>query len=392
MERRPGSDLGRLRRSLEPLAAAALGIALAGCGGAEDAAPPYDWDLPPGLPEPWVSPDNPMTREKVELGRHLFYDKKLSGNETYSCASCHEQARAFSDGLSTPLGSTGQPVARNAPALVNLGYLGTYTWMNPTKDTLESQALTPLFGTLPVEMGIGDKVDEALGRLRGDAAYPRMFARAFPGDAEPISVGNLIKAIASFERSMISGSSPYDKAVYQGDTSAMSEAAQRGFALFNSEKVECYHCHNATNFTDSFRTATTKFTSLDFRNTGLYNIGGTGAYPVDNTGLFEFTKLDEDMGKFRVAPLRNIELTAPYMHDGSIATLEEVIDFYAAGGRNIAEGPNAGDGRKSPYKSQEIRGFTLTAEEKEDLLAFLRSLTDTAFVEDPRFRDPFASP
>lgn len=169
----------------------------------------------------------------------------------------------------------------------------------------------------------------------------------------------------------------------------MSPSAKRGLDLFFSEKLECYHCHSGVSFTTSFRSKETALAELDFHNTGLYNIGGDGSYPPDNTGLYEFTQNPSDTGKFRVSGLRNIELTAPYMHDGSVATLEDAIDHYAAGGRTLLTGPRAGVGSESPYKSPLVRPFTLTTEEKDDVVAFLRSLTDTAFVNDPRFGDPF---
>lgn len=371
-------------------AALALSLLLAACGGGdEDPASAYEWNLPAGFPTPWTPADNPMSEEKVVLGRHLFYDKRLSGNETYACATCHDQSKAFSDGIVTPVGSTGMHVARNSMSLANLGYLATYTWANPLKTTLEDQALTPLIGDLPVELGIAAMVPEVMDRLRGEPRYEEMFSAAFPGKDDPFTLVDVTRALACFERALLSGASPYDQYVYGGDASAMSESALRGLALFNSEKTECYHCHNATNFTLSWRTADVTEAAIDFRNTGLYNIGGEGDYPGDNQGLYEFTKDPADRGKFRVAPLRNVARTAPYMHDGSIATLPEVIAFYAAGGRNVTEGPHAGDGRENPNKSPEIRGFELTAQETDDLLAFLESLTDEAFLTSEEYSNPW---
>jgi cytochrome c peroxidase len=289
----------------------------------------------------------------------------------------------------TPVGSTGMHVARNSMSLANLGYLATYTWANPLKTTLEDQALTPLLSDLPVELGIASMVPEVMNRLRNEPKYARMFSAAFPTEADPITLVNVTRALASFERTIISGAAPYDKYIYGGDATAMSDSALRGLALFNGEKTECYHCHNATNFTISWRTAQVTEGAIDFWNTGLYNVGGAGDYPGDNQGLYEFTKDPGDRGKFRVAPLRNIELSAPYMHDGSIATLEEVIAFYAAGGRNVTDGPHAGDGRKNPNKSAEIRGFSLTAQETEDLLTFLRSLTDDELTTNAELSNPW---
>lgn len=168
----------------------------------------------------------------------------------------------------------------------------------------------------------------------------------------------------------------------------MSPAALRGMDLFFSERAECYHCHAGLTFTSSFRTATSEPGPADFQNTGLYNIGGTGAYPTGNGGLYEFTGDMADMGKYRVPTLRNVTLTAPYLHDGSAATLEEVVALYVAGGREITEGPNAGDGRTHPNKSAFVRETDLTEQDQADLVEFLKSLTDETFVRDPRFGPP----
>lgn len=355
----------------------------------EPEAPPYAWSLPPGFPEPAVPADNPMSEAKVELGRFLFYDKRLSANQSMACATCHEQKKAFTDGKVTPVGSTGDSLARNAMGLANVAYLSTLTWANPLLPTLEEQALVPMFGELPVELGMTGHTEEILDRFRADSAYPAMFAAAFPDEADPIRVDTAVKAIASFERTLISGDSAYDRYFYRGDEAAISPSAQRGLDLFFSEKLECYHCHSGVSFTTSFRSKETALAELDFHNTGLYNIGGDGSYPPDNTGLYEFTQNPSDTGKFRVSGLRNIELTAPYMHDGSVATLEGAIDHYAAGGRTLMTGPHAGVGSESPFKSPLVRPFTLTTEERDDVVAFLRSLTDTSFVNDSRFGDPF---
>ena len=161
--------------------------------------------------------------------------------------------------------------------------------------------------------------------------------------------------------------------------------------LFFGEKAECFHCHGSFNFNDQVVHAASRVVEIPFHNTGLYNIGGTGNFPEGNQGLFEFTAKPSDRGLFRAASLRNIELTAPYMHDGSIATLEGVLDFYAAGGRHITTGPHAGDGRLNPNKSDLITLITLDAQEKADIVAFLKTLTDHEFITNPKFADPFAA-
>ncbi|WP_437731009.1 MbnH family di-heme enzyme [Sorangium sp. So ce1335] len=358
-----------------------------GGGGSQDA---YVWGLPPGYPVPKVPEDNPMSAVKVELGRRLFYDRRLSGNGTYSCGSCHLQELAFTDGLASAMGSTGQMHSRGSMSLANVAYLTTLTWGNPLIDSLEEQALSPMFGETPVELGLAGMEEELFQRLRDEPLYQELFPQAFPGDEDPIRLANITRAIAAFERSLISYRSPYDRYRYDGDPSGMSESALRGMDLFFSEKLECFHCHGGFNLSDSVQHDGTTFTEVMFHNTGLYNIGGTGAYPQGNAGVYDVSGVASDMGRFRAPTLRNIALTAPYMHDGSVATLEEVLDHYASGGRTIDDGPNAGVGSENRFKSELIRGFDLTAEEKADVIAFLQSLTDDEFLTDPRHADPWA--
>ncbi len=213
-----------------------------------------------------------------------------------------------------------------------------------------------------------------------------MFEAAFPG--EPISVTHVVRAIASFERTLMSFDSPFDRWFYGHDESAVSDSVRRGFDLFNTNELECFHCHGGFNFTDGVMHDGTVIPEIQFHNTGLYNIDGRGGYPEPNRGIYESTGRASDMGRFRAPTLRNIAVTAPYMHDGSIATLDEVLDHYAAGGRTIDSGPNAGIGSESPLKNIFIHGFTLTAEQRADVLAFLASLTDEAFLNDPAHRAP----
>lgn len=367
---------------------ALLAAALLACEPEPEPEPAWTWDLPAGFPEPYVPPDNPMSAAKVELGRRLFYDPRLSHNQTQSCASCHDPARAFADGEVTPVGSTGHVLPRNAMTLTNLAYLTAFTWANPRLASLEDQALVPMFADFPLELGVQLDTDAILARFKDDPDLAERFALAFPDDPDPVRVVNITRAIASFERTLISGDSPYDRYLYGGDEAAMSPAARRGMDLFFSERAECYHCHAGLTFTTSFRTADSEPGPPDFQNTGLYNLGGSGAYPTGNGGLYESTGDPDDIGKFRVPTLRNVELTAPYMHDGSVATLAEVVEIYAAGGRLIEDGPLAGDGRAHPNKSPLVFETDLTEQDRADLVEFLRSLTDRAFTQDPRFGPP----
>jgi cytochrome c peroxidase len=344
-------------------------------------------DIPPGFPVPVVPEDNPLSVAKIELGRHLFYDTRLSANGTQSCASCHEQAKAFTDGRALAQGSTGEQHPRSSMSLANVAYLNVLTWGNPLMDTLETQALVPMFGKEPVELGLVDE-SALVTSLSTEPYYAEAFAEAFPGDADPLTLRNIVHALSSFERTLISGRSPYDRWL-EGEEGAISPAAVRGYDLFNGHPFECFHCHGTFNFNDSITYVGNEGTSPLFHNTGLYNIDGQGAYPAPNTGVYEITGHGPDMGNFRAPTLRNISVTAPYMHDGSIATLSDVLDHYAAGGRHVTEGPNLGEGSSNPLKSNLLTGFELSEQERADAIAFLESLTDEAFLTDPRFGNPW---
>jgi cytochrome c peroxidase len=329
-----------------------------------------------------------MSSAKVELGRRLFYDRALSGNGTYSCASCHRQELAFTDGRARAQGSTGAVHPRSAMSLANVAYAATLTWANPTLTRLEDQMLTPMFNQHPVELGLAGQEAALLERIESSPLYPAMFAAAFPTDADPTTLLNLRRSIASFERTLISGDAPYDRLVYRGDTGALSQSALRGMRLFFSDRLNCSRCHGGFTFSGPIAFEGLQPIGPTFHNTGLYNLGASGRYPDDNTGVFEFTGKGEDMGRFRAPTLRNVELTSPYMHDGSIATLSDVLAHYAAGGRTLVEGPAAGVGRENPHKSDLVHGFDLDESQKSDLIEFLKSLTDRIFVSDPRFTNP----
>jgi cytochrome c peroxidase len=348
----------------------------------------YDWNLPPGFPFPNVPPDNPMTAVKVELGRYLFYDKRLSLNQTQSCASCHRQELAFSDGKAQGVGSTREVHPRSPMSLANVAYTPVLTWANPNVRRLEAQALLPLFGEHPVELGFLGKEDILIQRLRETPEYRDLLPRAFPEDRDAFTVANIARALASFERTLLSGDSPYDRYRRGDDPNAISGSAKRGEALFFSERTECFHCHGGFNFTGSLDYFDKGFAEVEFHNTGLYNIKGPTNYPEPNTGLYQLTHDDADVGRFRAPTLRNIAVTAPYMHDGSIRTLDAVIDHYAAGGRTIKSGPLAGVGADNPNKSEFIKRFDLSRQEKRDLIEFLKSLTDDGFLYDTKLSDP----
>jgi cytochrome c peroxidase len=343
----------------------------------------YRWAVPQGFPSPPIPGDNPISDAKVELGRYLFYDTRMSGNRTQSCGTCHQQARAFTDGKPQGVGSTGEKHPRGPMSLVNVAYASTLTWANPVVTRLEEQALVPMYGEHPIELGLS-RSDGWLQELTQDARYRQLFTAAFGSDL--IDRDRVTKAIATFERTIVSARSPYDRYHFERDEDAVSAAAKRGEVLFHSRPLSCFTCHGGVNLSADMPGRPGG--RPEFHNTGLYNVAGLLSYPGHDTGVYEITHDRADVGKFKPPTLRNIAVTAPYMHDGSVATLDEAIDHYAAGGRTIARGPHR-VGHDNPNKSESIQGFTLTADQRADLIAFLQSLTDEELLRDARFADPW---
>lgn len=348
-------------------------------------------ELPDHMPTPYVPDFNPLTNAKIQLGRFLFYETMLSANQAQSCASCHDQSLAFSDGVAQPLGSTGHQLVRNSQSLVNVIYYSTLTWSNDTFLELEDQLNVPIRADNPIELGVtDDELENVLQRFEDDPEYLAMFTTAFPDSDSSVTMNKIIFSLASFVRTMISASSPYDKYL-AGDKTALTAQEIQGFKLFNGEKFECFHCHSGINFSSSYRDANKATDAIEFPffNNGLYNVGGDGSYPEEDQGLYDLSLNPADKGLFRPQSLRNIELTAPYMHDGSIATLREVIEHYARGGTLTESGVNAGDGKNSPLKSVLIPGFDATDEEIDAVIAFLEALTDEEFITSSKFSNPF---
>lgn len=352
---------------------ALAGMIVTGLFGAD-----FHWNLPAGFPQPAVPSGNPMSVAKAELGRHLFYDKRMSVNGKESCASCHRQELAFTDGRARAEGTTGQLHPRSSMSLVNVAYAPSLTWANPALDSLEEQALTPMLGEEPIELGLKGHEQEFLNTLRRDPLYQSLFPAAFPEGGDVYTLPNVTKSIAAFERTIISMRSPYDRYRWGGEPSAISDSAKRGELIFmSSERGGCFQCHGGWNFTSiRFEGSRDREGEGDPRG-GFFNTG-VSAYLPPNRGVYESTGRAADLGKFRAPTLRNIAVTGPYMHDGSLATLEDVIDHYASGGR--VDHPN---------KSHILRPFRLTDSEKRDLGEFLRSLTDDELLHDPRWSDPW---
>jgi cytochrome c peroxidase len=358
-------------------------LLLVGCGGGS--TPSYPLAVPEHFPPPPIPADAGLTKDKVELGRRLFYDKRLSVNETISCGSCHMQQLAFTDGKALSVGATGQQTPRGAMSLGNIVYASTLTWANPLLHSLSEQAAIPMLGEDPVEMGLTGHEDEALDRISAEPLYPPLFASVY-GEGG-ITLPNVLDAIAAFEQTLVTADSPYDRWV-GGDASAVSDAAERGWRLFHSERLECFHCHGGFNFSDSVDHGGLVEREVGFHNNGLYDIDGKGTYPPGHTGVHHVTGRAEDMGRYKAPTLRNIAVTAPYMHDGSLATLSDVLDHYAAGGKGAAaHGPKSDNALKSEF----IQGFILKDDEKADVIAFLEALTDQTFLTDPKLSDPWAT-
>ena len=313
-----------------------------------------------------------MSADKLALGRRLFHDPRLSGNGTQSCASCHQPAHAFTDGRAHALGSTGERHPRSAMSLANVAFSASLTWADGAKRSLEDQMLVPMTNEHPVEMGQRGHEKQVIARLRAEPRYVDLFPKAFPADKDPITLANVRKAIACFERTILSGGSSYDRLVWMDDGGALSESAKRGMTLFFSERLHCSQCHAGFTFSGPVVWAGGLAAPPTFQNNGL---------PEDprapDPGLSKVSRREDDRGRFRTPTLRNIAVTGPYMHDGRFETLDAVIDHYARGGT------------PSPHRSRLVAGFAMTDQEKQDLIAFLESLTDEDFLKDPRFSDPW---
>ena len=280
--------------------------------------------------------DNPLSPEKVELGKMLYFDTRLSGTERVSCATCHNPSFGWGEGVGLSVGVGDQKLARHSPTVLNAAFY-THQFWDGRAATLEEQAKGPI--TSPVEMNADPEV--VVKRLQGIPGYAERFEKVF---GEPVSFDNIAKAIATYERTIVRGDSAFDRWA-AGDDAAMSEEAKRGYQLYTT-KALCITCHSGPNFSDS------KF----------YNIGVKGSGTTDK-GRFDVTKNPADLGAFKTPTVRNAALTAPYMHDGSLKTLEEVVEHYNKGGEDV------------PNKHPVMVPLNLNAQEKADLVAFMKALT-----------------
>jgi len=304
--------------------------------------------IPEGFPSINYPVGNEYTKERWELGKKLFYDNQLSKSNTVNCGSCHKPSLAFSDDVAFSLGNNNEIGTSNAPTLVNIAYHPYYTRAGGVP-TLEMQVLVPI----QEHNEFNTNILELVALLNKDKEYKEAAINAYNREFDPYV---LVRAIANFERSFISGNSPFDKYFYQSQKSALSESEIKGMNLFMSNKTNCSKCHTGFNFTNNL-----------FENNGLYE-------NYKDIGRMRLTKLELDRGLFKVPTLRNVALTAPYMHDGSVYTLEQVIENYDKGGKAFIN------------KSAILKPLYLTNYEKQDLINFLKSLTDEQFINNNIFK------
>lgn len=311
----------------------------------------YDLKIPKGFPTPIIPENNQLNNSRVELGRRLFFDKILSRDSSVSCASCHKPELAFTDGKKLGVGIRDQKVSRNSPTLTNVVY-NPYFLMDGGVPTLEQQIIVPVQEHKEFDFHFALIAQ----RMQKDSAYVKSSKKAYNRKPDAFVI---TRAISAFERTLISGNSNYDKFEYQGNSKALSNSQKRGKDLFFSDKLKCSECHTGFNFTD-----------YSFQNNGLY-------LNYLDSGRMRLTSLESDRDLFKVPTLRNIELTAPYMHDGNFTTLELVIKHYETGGKD------------NPQKSNKIKGFKLKESEREDLVHFLESLTDSTFITNTSLSNPY---
>ena len=307
-------------------------------------------NIPDWFPEMEIPEENQLTQARIDLGRKLFYEVKLSRDQSISCGSCHQLDRAFTDAEPIAIGIEGRLGLRNTPTLANIGYTDIM-FMDGGVTTLELQSQSPIFEHKEFDFTIAEFLD----RIDGDAEYVRMFNEAY--GREPDAFG-ISRSIAAFERTFISANSRFDQYEYQNDENALSESEKRGREIFFSTETACTQCH-----------VPPLFTNFEFENVGLY------LNDVDS-GRARITEVSEDNGKFKVPTLRNVAVTAPYMHNGSLETLAEVVEHFNSGGLN------------HPNKSALIKPLGLSEQEKTDLVAFLHSLTDQQFLNNPDLAEP----
>lgn len=294
---------------------------------------------------------NFFSPEKAELGKYLFYDKRLSVNSTKSCASCHAPQFSFTDSYRRSVGAFGDFTLHNSPPLVNLVFNNYFTYIDTSLHLPERQINNPMFGVTPIEMGWKGNEDEILHRIKADSVYSELFKKAFQGEKEKYTVKNVQYAITTFIKTLISLNSPYDT-YRNGNKNVLNDAEKRGLSLFESEKLKCNLCHGGINFNRPV------FQQSPYIVTGFSGIESQDSLP------------------YKVPTLRNLAFTSPYFNDGSVESLDDVVNLFAMGGKAT---------NRHPY----VQGFSINLGEKKDLVRFLLSLSDSSFIKKTQLQDPW---
>lgn len=311
---------------------------------------PFSMEIPEGFPGVEYPEGNEYSYARWKLGKHLFFEKSLSRDQSISCASCHLPSFAFSDTTRVSLGVENIPGLRNSPSLANVAYQPYFTREGGV-NTLEMQVLVPVQEHVEFDFNLLEITE----RLREDEFYVSLSEEAYEREIDPFVI---TRAIATFERSLLSGNSPYDAFFFQNKNQVLSPQQKAGLELFNSDKTNCFQCHSGFNFSN-----------YAFENNGLYE-------EYMDSGRFRLTNDEADVALFKTPSLRNVAITAPYMHDGSMHSLKEVVAHYNSGGEN------------HPHKNQLIKPLNLSEQEQENLIAFLQSLTDESFINNKHFQKP----
>lgn len=312
-------------------------------------ATPYVFDLPDYVPTPIIPEGKELTQERVALGRKLFYDPRLSRDSSVACASCHLQSEGFADHHPVSVGIEGRKGFRNSPTLTNIGY-HPYFFREGGNKSLESQAFGPIEEPSEMDFSAAGIVE----RLKNDDYYKEMALKAFGREFDNFV---LVRGLGAFQRTLISYNSAFDDFYYKKNNDALTPSQQRGLALFFSDRLQCSSCHQGFDFS-------------------TYEIVNNGAFETyEDKGLYRISFDSSDIGKFKILSLRNVALTYPYMHNGSYATLDEVVEHYNRGGY------------QHPNQDDRIKPLYLTEEEKADLINFMKSLTDYDFITNEEFGD-----
>ncbi len=324
------------------------------------------------------SQDPGMNSPDVTLGHFLFYEKKLSINSSKSCSSCHDPLLAFSDGYRSSVGVYGDPLPHNSPSLINVGSRVSLDWKKADLHLLEDQMDRPLFSLTPPELGIVNNDSLFLNKFRTDSFYKKLFREAFPHELNPISFTNIKKSISGYLLQLNSRQSAFDKYKIDPKMYPLNKDAMKGMKIFFGKKASCFICHGGQDFDKPE-------IGSHFANTGLYSCRELDPGEISNVK----NGLAIDSLSFRIPSLRNVALTGPYYHDGSEDELLDVIGNYVRGGRNVDFGDCKGEGSVHPLKDSRMKKFRLSNNEKLELIAFLNTLTDTSYLCNKLFINPF---